>query len=166
VRKLELDFIRGRRGSPWAGRVLLAVAVAVCADVGLSFHHGKEALKQAEARFAQRTPAGSTVRATPQEVAAARETVERLSLPWNDLFAALESAAGDQVVLASIEPDTRAGTVTVTADGTNYLAALSYVANLGRASGLERVQLVRHEQKANDPNGPVRFAVSAAWSVK
>ena len=28
------------------------------------------------------------------------------------------------------------------------------------------VQLVRHEQKANDPNGPVSFAVSAGWSTK
>jgi len=40
------------------------------------------------------------------------------------------------------------------------------VLNLSKTEGLERVQLVRHEQKANDPNGPVTFAVSAGWSTK
>ena len=94
-----------------------------------------------------------------------RETVERIGLPWNELFVALESAANDQVALTVIEPDAAKGTVTISADGKDYLAALSYVSNLGRVEGLGRVQLVRHEAKAGD-NGPVSFAVSAAWSTK
>ena len=91
-----------------------------------------------------------------------RETVQRLSLPWGELFSALESAASDKVALAGIEPDAKTGTVTITGDGKDYLAALSYVLNLSRTEGLERVQLVRHEQK----NEGVSFAVSAAWSTK
>ena len=43
------------------------------------------------------------------------------------------------------------------------LAALSYVLSLSRAEALDRVQLVRHEVKANDPQSPVAFAVSAGW---
>jgi len=70
------------------------------------------------------------------------------------------------VVLASIEPDVGKGTVTISGDGKDYLAALSYVSNLIRTQGLERVELVRHERKNPDPNGPVSFAVSAAWSAK
>ena len=58
------------------------------------------------------------------------------------------------------------GTVTISGDGKDYLAALSYVLNLSRTEGLKKVQLVRHEQKANDPNGPVNFSVSAAWMAK
>jgi hypothetical protein len=54
----------------------------------------------------------------------------------------------------------------ITGDGKDYLAALSYVANLSQTEGLERVQLVRHEQKGNQPNGAVSFSVSAAWSAK
>jgi len=80
--------------------------------------------------------------------------VQRLSLPWDELFIALESAASDRVALAAIEPDTKKGTVTISGDGKDYLAALSYVLNLSKTEGLEHVQLVRHEQKANDPNGP------------
>ena len=45
---------------------------------------------------------------------------------------ALESAASDKVALAAIEPDTTKGTVMISGDGKDYLAALSYVSNLSR----------------------------------
>jgi hypothetical protein len=166
MKRLQLDFCSEQRASPWAGRVLLAVAAAVCLDVGLSFNHAKESVKAVETSLAQRTPGGRASKATPQEVAAARETVQRLSLPWNGLFRAIEAAANDEVVLTAIEPDARAGMVTIKGEGKSYLSALSYVSNLSRVEGLERVQLVRHEQKANDPNGAVSFSVSAAWSTQ
>jgi hypothetical protein len=38
------------------------------------------------------------------------------------------------------------------------------VLNLSRAEALSRVQLVRHEVKANDPQAAVGFTVSAGWS--
>ncbi len=52
----------------------------------------------------------------------------------------------------------------ISGDSKDYLAALSYVLNLSRTEALDRVQLVRHEVKANDPQAPVAFAVSAGWS--
>ena len=164
MQRLDIDFCASRGGTPWLGRVLLAVAAVILVDTGLSYHDAKRALNDTAARVVKRTPAGP--KASPQEVAAVRETVERLSLPWDELFIALESAASDRVALAAIEPDTKKGTVTISGDGKDYLAALSYVLNLSKTEGLERVQLVRHEQKANDPNGPVSFAVSAGWSTK
>ena len=164
MQRLDIDFRASRGGTPWLGRVLLAVAAVMLVDTGLSYRDAKRALNENAARVVQRTPAGP--KASPQEVAAVRETVERLSLPWDELFIALESAASDRVTLAAIEPDTKKGTVTISGDGKDYLAALSYVLNLSKTEGLERVQLVRHEQKANDPKGPVSFAVSAGWSTK
>ena len=164
MQRLDIDFCASRGGTPWLGRVLLAVAAVILVDTGLSYHAANRALHDNAARVVKRTPAGP--KASPQEVAAVRETVERLSLPWDELFMALESAASDRVALAAIEPDTKKGTVTISGDGKDYLAALSYVLNLSKTEGLERVQLVRHEQKANDPKGPVSFAVSAGWSTK
>jgi Tfp pilus assembly protein PilN len=166
MQRLDLDFCRTRPGSPWAGRLLLAVAAFCLVDATMSYHSARQALKENEARLAKRAPAGRAPKASPQEIAAVRETVQRLSLPWDELFMALESAANDRVALAAIEPDVRAGTVKISGDGKDYLAALSYVANLSRSEGLDRVQLVHHEQKANDPRGPVSFAVSAAWSTR
>lgn len=163
--RIDIEFSPVRRGSPWVGRVLLAAAAFIAADVGVSYRSARDVLAENQARVSQRTPAAPAAKASPQEVAAVRETVERLGLPWNELFTALEAAANDRVALAGIEPDPKKGTVTISGDGKDYLAALSYVFNLSR-SGFEGVQLVRHEQKANDPNGAVSFAVSAAWSTK
>ena len=161
MQQLQIDFSGTRRGSPWLGRLLLALAACVALDAAWSYHAARSTLSENQARVAKRTP-GAAPKATPQEVAAVRDTVQRLALPWEELFKALESAASDKVALASIEPDAKTGTVTITGDGKDYLAALSYVLNLSRTEGLERVQLVRHEQK----NESVSFAVSAAWGAK
>ena len=163
MQKIHIDFGAASRGSPWLGWLLLAIAAAVCVDAGLTYRGLRDALKTSEARLPRTAPP----KVSPQEVAAVRETVQRLSLPWDGLFMALESAANDKVALTVIEPDTAKGTVTISADGKDYLAVLSYVSNLSRTEGLDHVQLVRHEHKANDQaNGPVSFAVSAAWAAK
>jgi Tfp pilus assembly protein PilN len=166
MQRIDIDFSRTRRGSPWLGRLLLAGAAVICVDAGLTYQNINKSLRENEVRVARRAPSAPAAKASAQEVAAARETVQRIGLPWDELFMALETAASDKVALASIEPDANKGTVTISGDGKDYLAALSYVSNLSRSEGLQRVQLVRHEQKANDPNGPVSFAVSAAWSTK
>ena len=162
MNRLDLDFLRTKPSAPWLGRVLLALAACVAVDAGLSYHSANKTFTENQARLTKRTPGGAAPKVSPQEVAAVRETVQRLSLPWDELFMALESAASDKVALAAIEPDPRAGTVTISGEGKDYLAALSYVLNLSRTEGLERVQLVRHEEK----NQGVNFAVSAAWSAK
>jgi Tfp pilus assembly protein PilN len=167
MQKLQLDFVAERRSSPWLGWLLLGIAGFVAVDTGVSYYAACTATREAEALLAQRLPAGrAPAKVSPAEVAEVRESVQRLSMPWDELFVALESAADENVTLSAIEPDTRAGTVTISGDGKDYLAALTYVLNLSRTEGLERVQLVRHEHKANDPKGPVSFAVSAAWSAK
>ena len=162
MQALRINFGESRQRAPWIGRVMLAGAALVAIDAGVSYHSAQTTLAENQARLAQRTPVRNAPKVSPQEVAAARETVERLALPWDDLFSAIESAASDKVALAAIEPDPRNGTVTISGDSKDYLAALSYVLNLSNTDGLARVQLVRHEQK----NEGVSFAVSAAWSAK
>ena len=165
MRRLELDFSRQRGSSPWAGRVLLALAAAFALDVGMSYRELKASLDSHQARIAAAQPRATPQRkASAEEVALVRDTVQRIGMPWDKLFGALESAASEQVALLGIEPDPAAGTVVISGDSQDYLAVLTYVLNLSRAEPLTRVQLVRHETKANDPNGPVSFAVSAAWA--
>jgi hypothetical protein len=164
MNRLGLDFVRRAR-SPWPGRLLLAVALALSLDVALSYKGLRASVAVNEARLQQAQPRGAPARKlSAEEVAAVRETVDRLGMPWDRLFAALESAASDQVALLGIEPDPKAGTVVISGDSKDYLAALGYVLNLSRAEALNRVQLVRHEVKANDPQAPVSFAVSAGWN--
>ena len=163
MNRLGLDFVHRPR-SPWPARLLLAVALAVSLDMALSYKSLSSAVALGEARLAKAQPRSAPGRkVSAEELAAVRETVDRLATPWDRLFAALESAASDQVALLGIQPDPKAGTVVISGDSKDYLAALSYVLNLSRAEDLDRVQLVRHEVKANDPQSPVAFAVSAGW---
>ncbi len=164
MKTLEIDFVRRSR-APWAARALLALALAMTADTGLSFFQARASLARNEAQLAHAEPRGAAPRKlAPEELAAVRDTVERLATPWERLFGALEAASSDQVALLGLEPDAKAGTVLITGDSKSYLAALSYVLNLSQVEGLSGVQLVRHEAKASDPRGAVSFTVSAAWN--
>ena len=164
MKRLALDFVR-RPGSPWPARALFVLALGLSVETALSYKHLRDAIVQNEAAVERTQPRAAPGRKVPaEELAAVRETVDRLGMPWNRLFGALESAASDQVALLGIEPDPKAGTVVISGDSKDYLAVLSYVLNLSQAPALDRVQLVRHETKNNDPQAPVRFAVSAAWA--
>ena len=167
TRRLDIDFVRGARRSRWAGPALLAVSLAAAAHAGASYLELRHAVREGEAQLARLAPqtrlAGSG-KASREELAAARDSVQRLTLPWGALLGALESASSDQVALLAIEPDPRAGTVTISGDSKDYLAALSYVLDLRRAQALSDVQLVRHELKSKDPQRPVSFSISASWA--
>ena len=126
MNRLAIDFSGRRRRSPWPGRVLLALAAAVCVDTVMSY---RDALELAESlRGAARAGAAArrsrAARSRQEELAAVRDTLERLAMPWDALFGALESAASDQVALLGIEPDAKAGTVVISGDSKDYLAAL------------------------------------------
>ena len=164
MQRIELDFIRRAPRSRWAGRVLLAVALGVAGDMAFTFAQLQTVVKSNEALVARAQPRKAVQTISNEELALARDTVERLGLPWTKLFAALESAANDQVALLAIEPDTKNGTVKITGDSKDYLAALTYVLNLSQSDALSNVQLVRHEVKQSDPQRPVAFSISAAWN--
>ena len=161
---LKLDFRRASGTPRWVAPALLAIALAFAGDAGFSFFKVKREMRKSETALARLDPRSfrPLPGASPEEVAAARDTVERLSLPWDRLFSALEAAASDQVALLAIEPDPKSGTVTISGDSKSYLAALTYVLDLSRAEGLSHVQLARHEQH-NDPQKTVAFSVSASW---
>ncbi|MBW8906555.1 MAG: PilN domain-containing protein [Betaproteobacteria bacterium] len=165
MQRIELDFIRRAQRSRWAGRVLLAVAIGLAGDMAFSYAGLLRSVKENESIVARAQPGKPPAApASAEEVALARDTVERLALPWPKLFAALEAAASDQVALLAIEPDTKSGTVKISGDSKDYLAALGYVLNLSQADTLSHVQLVRHEVRQNDPQRPVSFSISAAWN--
>ena len=165
MQRIELDFIRRAQRSRWAGRVLLAVAIGLAGDMAFSYAGLVRSVKENESIVARAQPGKPPAApASAEEVALARDTVERLALPWPKLFAALEAAASDQVALLAIEPDTKSGTVKISGDSKDYLAALGYVLNLSKADALSHVQLVRHEVKQNDPQRPVAFSITAAWN--
>jgi hypothetical protein len=171
MQRLELDFRRARLAPGWAGYALLAVALAFAADLALSYRSLSAQVAGLEAKLLSvpaRSPGISASASRPgaDEYLFARDTVRRLSTPWESLFATLEAAHSERVALLAIEPDAEAGTVSISGEARDYLAALTYVANLAEQKTLRRVHLVRHEPSRAGTLRPVAFTVSASWREK
>ena len=172
--RLELDFLQSGRRPGRASWLLLAVAVVFSLDVCHSWYTLRTQVAKKEASASLRTsapPRAEVVRVSTHplreaELASARETLRRLSVPWSDLFSALEGAQTDRVWLLSIEPDVQNGTVALTGDALDYLAALSYVANLEQQKLLTGVHMVRHETRQNEAQRPVAFTIAATWKER
>lgn len=172
MNRLTLDFLRPPRPSRRAEWVLLAVAVAFAADAGHSYLNLRKQIAQNETRLARLEHQSSkregmlkiaNAPVTEEEFALARNTIRRLSLPWNNLFAALDAAQTEGVALLAIEPDVEKATVEISGEAHSYLGVVSFVANLEQQKHLSGVHLVRHEIRHQVPRRPVAFVVSASW---
>ena len=167
MRALELDHLNERSRAPWVRYALAGAALAFGVDQTLHFQSTRASVGALEARIAaERTTPTARLpmrEVSAEEVALARDTVGRLTTPWDRLFRALESAHSEQVALLSIEPDAEARTVTINGEAKDYLAALTYLAGLSGQPALRRVHLVRHEVQRQASPRPVAFTISAAW---
>jgi hypothetical protein len=165
-----VDFAGGRRSLTFAGVVLLTLGVAAVAATYLGYR-SVEAQRavldmklQAINRSTQRDPA--------QEVRAAAlseeigHVAEQLSTPWTSLLAELESASrdsGGEVALLSVEPDHTKHQVRITGESRDLPQVLSYLQRLQSSALLRYPMLESHDVKADDPQRPVRFAMTAEW---
>lgn len=170
---LELDHLRRTPRPAWSSWLLLAVALGFAADVGTSYVGARIEIDAKTERLARlssaprsREPASALGPLSQTEFAAAQDTILRLSMPWDNVFRALEAARSDDVALLSIEPDAGSGSLNLTGEAKSYPAALTYVAWLSHEKTLKNVRLARHELVQNDPRRPLAFTISADWKEK
>jgi hypothetical protein len=171
MRAIELDYLKSAPPATWTGRVLFAIAIVFCVHLGVSYQELRDVVAQKEQRLAQlerqavrlKSAHASARNVTIEEIAFARETIERLATPWGSLFGALESVSDGKVVLTAVEPDLRSGRVRIAAEGRDYLAALEYVSALRNGGRLGNVSLVKHELVERDTAKAVAFSVTASW---
>ncbi|HMH16533.1 MAG TPA: PilN domain-containing protein [Burkholderiales bacterium] len=173
--RLELDHLLKTPRPARISWLLLVIALGFAADVGYSYTKsrlGVEAKTAQLARLSNALPgrnAGTPLFARPlsqEEFAAAQDTILRLSMPWDNVFRALESARSDDIALLSIEPDTGSGSVNIAGEARSYPAALTYVAWLSHEKTLKNVRLAKHEFVQNDSRRPLAFTISADWKEK
>ncbi|HEX5612301.1 MAG TPA: PilN domain-containing protein [Burkholderiales bacterium] len=166
---LQLDFRAATRAPLWASALLAAIALAFAFELGLSYQKTREATAEAEHRLARsgkrNAPSrdAAALRASAEEMVAAREAYDRLAIPWESLFRALESTATEKVSLTAIEPDAKAGSVLISGEANDFLAALDYVGRLERSGTLKGAHLVKHELRPGDAQRPIAFSISASW---
>jgi len=170
MRPLQLDYLNSARRSRIAVWLLAAVAIGFAADTAWRYRNLLDDITKRELQLATANAfrphvlnAAASPAISADELAVARETARKISLPWNTLFQALEAAKSERVALLAIEPDAESRVVILSAEARDYPSALAYVATLAQQKGIDRVHLSRHESRQAGSARPVAFTVSAAW---
>lgn len=177
MRALHLDYQRRTRPIPWLGLGVLVSALTALAMLASQYHELGQRTAMWEARAAHderqsndraralRPVSGQAAREQALEVQHANLVLRQLSLPWDTLFRAVESAGGETVALLSMEPDIQKGTVRISGEAKNFDAMLEYVRQLGARDVFGSVHLQSHQIQQDDPQKPVRFSLLAVWKA-
>jgi Tfp pilus assembly protein PilN len=153
------------------GWILLAIGTT--AVIGLFIQHNmlKAEQEKIQATLAQHLTKQNVSLGTDDakdlapQLQLAAEVIEQLAFPWNELFKALESSDNDEVVLISIQPDVKAGTISINAEARDWAAMLSYVRELSKEKFFSDVHLVSHQIDQTDPQKPISFVLACAWII-
>ena len=169
MKPLRFELVRARRW-PVAAWALVAAAVFVAADSAWQVIDLGEQVAEMEksAVDGRRRPAPPLKLdpAVQRDAQQARQIAQRLSLPWDELFQAIESASNEKVALLAVEPDSQRGEVTVSGEAADYLAIVAYLNRLNQPGTLHRAHLLHHELRVDDPHRPMRFAIAASWKAE
>ena len=120
------------------------------------------ATSAAERRRAARTARPPPAIAEPK-VQAINNTIARLNVPWNDLFAAFEAVRSKDVALLALLPDPRRRVLVVQAETPTAQAMIDFVDRVRGLPAFDEAVLVKHERREQDPGQPYRFAVEVHW---
>jgi hypothetical protein len=167
---ISVDFSGRRAPLTLASTVLLIAGALAIAGAFVEYRRleaaraGLELKRDAANRHAHHDPAQETRnRDLTQEIG---KVVTELTTPWTRLLAELEGASHDSasdIALLSVEPDESKHLVHVTGESRDLPRVLAYVGRLQSSALLRYPMLDSHEVRTEDPQHPVRFALSAEW---
>lgn len=167
-----VDFAPGARRRNVAGITVLCAGLLSMALVVLSYQQARaeaEGLELRSAALGQVEGDGdSSTGSGTETVASAREVVTELATPWSRLLKDLDAAGTNSkqsVALLAIEPDAEHRKVRILAESRSLPAALAYTESLQKSNALRYPLLVSHEVQLKDQYQPVRFEVTAEWTV-
>lgn len=169
--RLRLDFQQAvdipRRLAGW---LLLLAGLALLAEMGFSYDklqrereviHGEILTSKLRMNIPHETPI--VRKFSDEDFEKARQIIGRLSTPWDEFFAGLESVSNENAAILSIEPDVQTGLLRIEGEAKDYASVLTLVAQLRTTKPFSKVFLLRHEIKRDDPQHPVGFTLSLHW---
>jgi hypothetical protein len=175
MQAIHLDYQTTYRPFPILGAVLLLATLGIGAQMARQYEYlsgvleGWEALEKRVDRLARQHDIRLGERGNPdaahraREVAKANEVLWRITVPWDDLFAAIESAAPGEVALLTMEPDAEKRLLKVSGEAKHVAAMFDYIRMLERRPMFQTVTLSNHQEQVTDPQRPVHFTLVAAW---
>lgn len=171
---LHLDYQQTHRPFPIVGFLLLLCAALVAAQIARQYLDFARVLASWEERADQVERVARrhdvTLKANPQnkaqisrEVMRANEVLRRITLPWNELFRAVESVIPKDVALLAMEPDSDKQSLKIVGEAKDVAAMLDFMRNLEGSAMFRMVTLQSHQVQQQDPQRPIRFSLMADW---
>lgn len=177
MRALQLSFAAApplRTRVAGVGLLLLAALAAA----GTAHRHEQlqaqlDTLQAQQARLLarvgdQRAPAGGVAAGaadaqTQRRLAQARAVIEPLAVPWERLFAALESVPTRTVQLQELVPDAQAHTLRLSGRAPSLPVVLGYLDRLAEQPLLGQVHLVSTQPAVQEGATALSFTLLATW---
>lgn len=171
MRALSIDYLRTPRSLRWVGMVILVAGGVASAGFVQQYRDLQLELSRVQMTAGllnvERIPASAaSARGTEEELKQVNVMIYQLTLPWGEIFAAVENAATPQVALLQVQPDAQQRLLKITAEAKDQGAMLQYVRRLSDARNLSNVHLLSHQVQVQDPLRPIQFSVQANFGVK
>lgn len=174
MRKPILDFARPQplvRMQRNLGGVALLLAGALCAGWVVNEHLALQ--RQAQSREAelrqitrQLAPRPSTTVSRENlaaEIGKVNQAAAQLTIPWDNLFAAVESAQDGQVALLTFQPNFSKRELRLSGEAASFESLRRFSERLGQGSVLSEVRLLSHEMNQGAGGPVVKFELLARW---
>lgn len=170
MRQLSLDYER-KPGTHGIGYALLLVGCAMMAfmtNYYWALTHDLQAMRDSlQSSQAVRAKGGSKdprgAKDLDERLLAARAVIDQLSIPWDNLFEALENIEQNGIALLAVSPDPRKNRIKLSGEAKNLEAMLAYHRSLARSPTFSDASLTTHDVVQQDPQLPVRFTATATW---
>ena len=173
---MELDYIKGRPRTNLLGVLLLVLGLATAgiSVFGYMNLHKQIAASEGDSDKLRRLAVRNSERSrqTPEmtlqrqkDIQQARLISRQLTLPWDQLFAALETTKGKHIALLSLQPDPGKQILRITGEAKNFNELLAFVARLEHSPVFADTVLSSHEIREQDPDKPIRFGLAATWKI-
>jgi len=171
---LQLDFKRAPASrARWIGWLLLAAAVPAVILTSEAYSRAAQSWELAQSRNAHlqgRLQADSPRRAAAPPDAAtlaairrANAVIDQLSVPWADLFDAVEAADARGLGVLSLTPNARDRSLRLVGEARSMAELLAYVERMAAQPALRQVHLLGYSTAVRDGVSVVSFTLAATW---
>jgi len=171
---LQLDFRRATAPRwRWLGWGLLAAAVAAATVFSDKLDEATQRHAAAQSRhdrLAERLRAKAPRRAlavvdpqTLAEVQRANGIIDQLTVPWDELFNAVEAADARGLAVLSLTPNARERSLRLAGESRSMADLLAYVGRVAEQPALSQVHLLGYNTVLRDGVSVVSFTLAATW---
>ena len=174
---LQLDFLQPpATRARWMGWLMLAAAVSVVVLTSEAYSRADQRWSLAQSRHEHlqaRSQADRPQRASAAPDAAtlasirrANAVIEQLSVPWGELFEAIEAADARGLGVLSLTPSARDRSLRLAGEARSMSELLAYVQRMAAQPALQQVHLLGYGTAVRDGVPVVTFTLAATWRAR